>query len=151
MQNRQQTEKEPRRGAGKGGGWKEVEEGMEKQGLLACIVLLLIPPLRHTKTFDTFQWLSPTLPVPPTHSGLHKLTQHGSTHSQAHRFKVCPHSVHSAVRRHEICPSLEAGVLVCSTPASPSSLLSSILHGSTLLWGPYKAFMQIDGLWLAWK
>lgn len=71
-------------------------EGMEKQGLLPRIVLLLIPPQLHTKTFDTFQWLSPTVPVPPTHSGLHNLTQHGSTHSHAHIFKVFPCSVHSA-------------------------------------------------------
>lgn len=65
------------RGAG-----KERMEG-EKRRLLPCFVLLLIPPLLHTETFDTFQWLSSTLPVTPTLSGLHKLTQHGRTHSHA--------------------------------------------------------------------
>lgn len=55
-----------------------------------------------------------------------------------HRLAVFPHCIHSAVRQHEICPSSEVGALVCFTPGSPSSLLSSILQGSALLWGPIR-------------
>ena len=134
MQKQQQKEKEPSQG-----GWKEKEEGMEKQGLLPCIVLPLIPPLLHTKTFDTFQWLSPTLPVTPTQSGLHKLTHiHRLTDS------TCFLTLSTLlVRQHEICPSLEVGALVCHAPTSPSSSLSSILHGPALLWGPIRPLCRL--------
>ncbi len=139
----------PRQGAGKGG-WKE-KEGMEKQGLLPCIVLLLIPPLLHTKTFDTFQWRSPTLPVTPTHSGLHKLTQHGSTHSHAHRFKVFPRSVHSACQTAWNLPFIGGWGSPLLHPRF--SFLLAFIHSPWLRppLGPHKAFVQIDGLWLAWK
>lgn len=91
------------------------------------------------KTFDTFQWLSPTLPVTPTHSGLHKLTQHGSPQLPAHRFNVFPRSVRLACQIAWNPPFIGGrGALVCYTSASPSSSLSSILHGSTLLWGPIR-------------
>lgn len=136
MQKRQPNKKESCQGAG-----KESEGGGNgKTGITAPHCPAVNPSSTpHKKTFDTFQWLSPTLPVTPTHSGLHKRTQHGSPQSQAHRCNVFPRSVHPACQTAWNPPSIGGwGALVCYTPASPSSSLSSILHGSTLLWGPIR-------------
>lgn len=109
---------------------------MEKRGLLPCIVLLLILPLLYTKTFCCLSLAQPhTSSSSHTHSGLHKLTQHGCMGS---RIECVLSQCTLMVRQHEIWLSLEVGVLVCYTPTSSSSLLSSILRGSTLLWGPIR-------------
>lgn len=117
----------------------------KKQGLLPFIVLLLIPPLLHTKTFDTFQWLSSTLPV--THSGLHKLTQR----SHARWFKAFPCSVHSASQTAWNLPFIGGWGSRLLHPRF--SFLLAFIHSPWLRLplGPHKAFVQIDGLWLAWK
>lgn len=113
--NSSRTKKKKRTSPGSGEG----REGMEKQGLLPCIVLLLIPPHRHTKTFDTFQWLGPTLPVTPTHSGVTQ-THTTRTHTHVHRprrFKVFPRCVQPACQTAWNLPLLSEA----EAPASPSS------------------------------
>lgn len=95
--------------------------------------------ISHKKTFDTSQCLSPTLPVTPTHSGLHKLnTTRRNTFTRLQIQSVsslCPlcfsDSMKSALHRR-------LGALFCYSPAFPSSPLSSILHGSALLRGPIR-------------
>lgn len=134
--NNSREERNLTRQWGREDGRRRWKEWKHKTGITALNCLLLILPPLHTKTFDAFQCLNPTLPVTPTHSGLYKLTQHGSTHSQAHSVSsLCPlclsDSMKSALRRRW-------GALVCFTPASPSYLLSSILHVSALLWGPIR-------------
>lgn len=81
----------------RGGGRNERKKTKTRITALHCLQLIL-PPL-HTKTFDGFQWHSPALPVTPPHSGLDKLTQYGSTHSQAHLALAT-----LLVAQHEICP-----------------------------------------------
>lgn len=110
---------------------------------------LILPPL-HTKTFDSFQWHSPALPVTPPHSGLDKLTQYGSAHSQARSLSslwpLClSHSLKSALNWRR------GGLLCVAPPDSPSPPFSSILSGSARRWGPMRPLCRSMACGYPWS
>lgn len=134
----QQREEKLHQGAGKGG-WKEREEGMKKE----------------KKNRDYFPALSAANPSFTPHKNIWRLSvAQPYTSGYSHTLKV---TQTRTTRKHtltnSLCPlrlsdSMKSalhwrwGALVCFTPTSPSSLLSSILHGPALLWGPIRALCR---------
>lgn len=91
----------------------------------------------HKKTFGGFQRHSPALPGTPPHSGLDKLPQYGSTHSQAHTLSslwpLClSHSVKSALNWRR------SGGSCAPPPPPPPTFSFSLIHSPRLRppWGP---------------
>lgn len=113
MQKRQPNKKESCQGAGK----EKEEEGMEKQGLLPLIVLLLIPPLLHTKKhltpFICSAQLFQLLPHTQGYTNSHNMEAHSCRLTDSMCF-LAPSAL--LTRQHEIRPSLEVGGLSSVTP-----------------------------------
>lgn len=113
-----------------------------------CLQLIL-PPL-HTKNIwrlsvgqPSTSSYSPTLRVRQTHT----IWKH--TFSGPQSFLVLATPLVGTAWNRPLIGGMGGGLLCVSLPPSPSHPFSSILHGSTHLWGPHEAFVQIDGLWVA--
>lgn len=134
--NNSREERNLTRERGREDGRRRWKEWKNKTGITALNCLLLILPALHTKTFDAF-----SAPQPYTSNYSHTLRVIQTHTTWRHTFtgSRCFLTLSTLlVRQHEICPSLEVEALVCFIPASLSYLLSSILHGSALLWGPVR-------------
>lgn len=104
------------------------KEWKRKTGITALYCPAPNPPSASHKNMWHLSVAHPTLPVTPTHSGLHKLTHNMETHTFTW---VLGAGCLADSMKSALLWGFQA--LVFYSPASPSSSLSSFRHGSALL------------------